>query len=283
LEPPTWGWAAHPLLDGDRLICMVGGSNCAIVAFNKATGREIWRALDAREIGYAPPQIRTLAGKRQLVIWHPDAVAGLEPETGNVLWTQKYPVTGKPQRPEVTIATPRISGDRIFLTSFYHGSQLLEITNHPFGARIVWDRHSTSQSGFDQGLHSVITTPVWNGEYIYGICGGGELRCLDARTGDRLWESDAAVGGAPGLFASAFFVQQEDRVFIWNDHGELILGRLTPEGFGQISKAKLLDTSENTRGRDILWCHPAYANRRVYVHNGKEMICVELAAGAHSG
>ena len=282
-DPPTWGWAAHPLLDGDRLICMVGGSNSAVVAFNKDTGAEIWRALTAPEIGYAPPQIHVLAGKRQLVIWHPDAVAGLDPESGTVLWTQKYPVTGKPKRPEVTIATPRINGDRIFITSFYHGALLLEVTNNPFGARIVWDRHSTSQSEFDQGLHTTMTTPVWNGDYIYGLCGGGELRCLDAKTGDRLWESEAAVGGEPGLFATAFFVQQADRVFVWNDHGELILGRLTPKGFDQISKAKLLDTSENTRGRDILWCHPAYANRRLYVHNGKEIICVELAARAGSG
>jgi len=109
------------------------------------------------------------------------------------------------------------------------------------------------------------------------LCGEGELRCLDAKTGDRLWESDAVAGKA-GPFATVFFVQQADRVFVWNDQGELILGRLTPKGFDQISRAKLLETSENTRGRDIVWCHPAFANRRAYVHNGKELICVELAA-----
>jgi len=245
----------------------------------KDTGKEIWRALTAPEIGYAPPVIQTIAGKRQLVIWHPDALAGLEPETGKVLWTHKYPITGKPQRPEVTIATPRVAGDRIFVTSFYHGSALLEITNNPFGARVVWDRHSTNQSSFTEGLHTTMTTPFWKGDYIYGLCGEGELRCLDAKTGDRVWESDAVCGTA-GPFATVFFVQQADRVFVWNDQGELILGRITPKGFEQISKAKLLETSENTRGRDIVWCHPAFANRRAYVHNGKELICVELGAGA---
>jgi len=60
------------------------------------------------------------------------------------------------------------------------------------------------------------------------------------------------------------------------DQGELILGKLSPKGFDVISRAKLLDTSENTRGRNLLWCHPAFANRRAYVHNGKEMICIEL-------
>src|SRR5690348_8936887 len=32
-KPPAWGWSAHPLLDEDRLICLVGGSNTAVVAF----------------------------------------------------------------------------------------------------------------------------------------------------------------------------------------------------------------------------------------------------------
>jgi outer membrane protein assembly factor BamB len=278
VDPPTWGYAAHPLLDGERLICLVGGTNSAVVAFDKNTGKELWRALTAPEIGYAPPMIHTLAGKRQVVVWHPDALAGLDPETGTVLWTQKYPVEGKHQRPEVTIASPQINANRIFVTSFYHGALMVEVTNNPFGARVVWDRHSTSESGFNAGLHTVMSTPVWRGDYIYGICGHGELRCLDAATGDRLWESDAAVGGKLGLFGTAFFVQQENRFFVWNDQGELLIGRLTPKGFDQISRAKLLETSENTRGRDIVWCHPAFANRRAYMHNGKELICVELGA-----
>jgi len=106
----------------------------------------------------------------------------------------------------------------------------------------------------------------------------GELRCLDARTGERVWESDAAVGGKTGNFATAFLVEHQDRLFIWNDQGELILARLTPKGFDEISRAKLLETSENTRGRDIVWCHPAFANRCAYVHNGKDLICVSLAS-----
>ena len=125
---------------------------------------------------------------------------GLSPK--RAIWSQKYPATGKPQRPEVTIAIPRISGDRIFVSSFYHGALMVEVTNSPIGSRIAWDRHSTNQNNFEQGLHTTMTTPVWKGDYIYGLCGGGELRCLDAKTGDSLWENNAAVGGEPGLFAA---------------------------------------------------------------------------------
>jgi len=276
-DPPTWGFAAHPLLDGDRLICLVGGTNSAVVAFNKDTGKEVWRALTTKEIGYAPPVIQTIAGQRQLIIWHPDGLAGLDPQTGKIFWTHKYPVEGKPQRPEVSIATPKVKENRIFVTSFYHGALMLEVTNHPFGAKVIWDQHSTSQSTFDAGLHTVMSTPVWQDQHLYGICGYGELRCLEAATGERVWESDGAMGGKTGLFGTAFLVQQEDRFFVWNDQGELILARLTPKGFEQISRAKLLETSENTRGRDIVWCYPAFANRCVFVHNGKELICVDLS------
>lgn len=276
-EPPLWGYAAHPLLDGDRLVCLVGGSNSVAVAFHKDTGKEIWRALSAHEIGYAAPVILETGGTRHLVIWHPDAISGLKPETGEVLWSQKYPVHEKPQRPEVTIAMPRVKGDQLVVSTFYHGALMLKVDSEPPGASIVWNKHSSSKSRINDGLHTVMSVPAWIGDHIYGICGFGELRCLDAKTGERVWESDAAMGGKLGNFANAFLVQHEDRVFVWNDQGELILGKVSPKGFDVISRARLLDTSENTRGRSLLWCHPAFANRRAYVHNGKEMICIELA------
>jgi outer membrane protein assembly factor BamB len=122
-----------------------------------------------------------------------------------------------------------------------------------------------------------MTTPVFKDGFIYGMCGEGELRCLDATTGDRQWETYALVGGKKARLANAFIVEQENRFWIWTDQGELILANLTPKGYEEISRAKLLDPQENTRGREVLWCHPAFANRSMYVHNGKELICVPLA------
>jgi outer membrane protein assembly factor BamB len=274
-EPPVWGYASHPLLDGDRLICMVGGSNSAVVAFHKETGREIWRALDAREIGYAPPTIATINGRRQVIIWHPDGVAGLAPETGRAIWTHPYPVGGKPQRPEVTIAMPRLNGTQLFLSSFYQGSMLLELGGEQ--PAVVWNRRSKRKSEFEEGLHTTMCTPVLRGGHLYGVCGFGELRCLDLATGDRKWETFAATEGKKSLFGQVFIVEQDGRYWLWNDQGELILARFNPQGYEELSRAKLLPTIEHTRGRDVLWCHPAFANRRAYVHNGQELLCVSLA------
>jgi outer membrane protein assembly factor BamB len=276
-KPPIWGWAAHPLLDGDRLICLVGGSNSAVVAFQKDSGKELWRVLSAVEIGYAPPVIYTIHGQRQLIIWHPDAVTGLDPTNGKILWSQHYPVGGEPKRPEVTIAMPRADGDKLFLTCFYQGSMLLEIT--PTGPQILWNRRSTSDEVMNDGLHTVLGTPVLRDGYIYGVCGFGELRCLNEANGDRLWETYAATGGHKAFFGNAFLTQHDDRTFVWNDQGELIIAKLKPTGYEELSRAKLLEPLEKTRGRTVTWCHPAYANRCVYVHNGKELICARLAAG----
>lgn len=274
-EVQAWGWAAHPLLHEGQLVCLVGGTNSAVVSFDAATGRERWRALTTRETGYAPPMLYDIAGKPTLVVWHPEGVAGLDPADGRVRWQQAYPIVGRHQRPEVTIATPRFDGRRLFLSSFYHGATLLEPSAD--SVRVLWNRKSTRQSEFNEGLHTTMCTPVMKGGYIYGVCGLGELRCLGVAMGDRRWESLEAVGGEPGLFAHAFLVEQGDRTWLWNDHGELILSRLGPEGYRELGRKKLLETVENTRGRDVLWCHPAFAGRRMYVHNGRELICVNLA------
>src|SRR5439155_6127830 len=65
----SWGFVAHPLLDGDRLICVVGGPGTTVVAFHKDTGKELWRSLSTKQAGYCPPMIYQAGGKRQLIIW----------------------------------------------------------------------------------------------------------------------------------------------------------------------------------------------------------------------
>jgi len=64
---------------------------------------------------------------------------------------------------------------------------------------------------------------------------------------------------------------------MWNDQSEFLLAKSTPRGYEELSRAKLLPTIEKTRGRDVLWCHPAFANRCANVHNGRELIYVSLA------
>ncbi|MFG0331913.1 MAG: PQQ-binding-like beta-propeller repeat protein, partial [Maioricimonas sp. JB049] len=87
-KAPYWGVSAHPLVDGDKLICLVGGEGSAVVAFDKKTGQELWKSLTAADAGYCPPSIIEAGGKRQLIIWLPETINGLNPETGAPYWSQ---------------------------------------------------------------------------------------------------------------------------------------------------------------------------------------------------
>jgi hypothetical protein len=89
IETPLWGFAAHPLIDGQKLICLVGGEGSTAVAFDKDSGQEIWRALKAKEPGYCPPMIYEAGGKRQLIIWHPESINSLDPATGKLYWSDR--------------------------------------------------------------------------------------------------------------------------------------------------------------------------------------------------
>src|ERR1043166_7583703 len=73
-----WGFSGHPLLDGDRLICLVGGKGSIVVAFDKDKGTEIWKALNAAQPGYDPPTLIEHEGKRMLVIRSEERRVGKE-------------------------------------------------------------------------------------------------------------------------------------------------------------------------------------------------------------
>jgi outer membrane protein assembly factor BamB len=270
----NWGFAAHPLLDGERLICVVGGKN-VVVAFHKDTGKELWRALSAQNHGYCPPMIYEAGGTRQLIIWHPEAVASLEPETGKVFWSQPFRV-----KADITIATPRKLGDLLFVSAFYSGSMMLALDPLQPTAKVLWKRKGASElPGRTDGLHSLMCTPFLKDGYIYGICSYGHLRCLEADTGKRLWESLQPTTGAEVRWGNAFIVGHEDRFFLFNERGDLISARLTPQGYEELSRAHILEPSNRFPGRMVVWSHPAFANRRMYARNDKEIVCVSLAEG----
>src|SRR5437764_13012516 len=66
-EPAVWGYAASPLIDGDLLYTLAGGEGSAVVALNKETGKEVWKALTTEDVGYSPPMIYKAGGKRQVI------------------------------------------------------------------------------------------------------------------------------------------------------------------------------------------------------------------------
>lgn len=274
---PTWGFASHPLIDGDKLLLFVGGANSAVVALDKTTGRELWRALSAtggHGPGYGPPMIYQVGSTRQLVAWLPDGVNALDPETGKVLWS--HPFSSKEG---LTAPTPRLSGDRLFLTSFYDGPCLLKLDQQQPGATELWRGKGKSERLTD-GLHSIMPTPFIVDGHIYGVCSYGQLRCVKVETGERVWEDLTATGADKARnarWANAFLVAHRDRFFIANEQGDLLISKLTPQGYQELSRAPLIKPTGNAGGRAIVWSHPAFAHRHVYARNDEEIVSVSLA------
>jgi outer membrane protein assembly factor BamB len=282
----VWGFAASPLLDGDKLICLVGGKGSVVVAFDKNTGRELWKnlSMETKDPGYCPPMIYTVGKTRQLIIWHPESVNGLDPETGKVHWSHEWDI-----KANLTIPTPRLSGNRLFLTSFYNGALLLEL-NEGSAPKVVWQSKGRGERpNQTDALHSIMPTPFLVGEYVYGVCSYGELRCLELATGKRVWSDTKATGPYKQLerWANAFLVPQGDRWFLFNEKGDLIIARLTPKGYEEIDRAHILDPTAPLSGggpgmpvRKVVWSHPAFANKAVYARNDKEIVAVSLAEEA---
>lgn len=275
---PVWGFASHPLVDGNKLICFVGGADTAVVAFDLATGKELWRALSAsgpHGPGYSPPVIYDAAGVRQLIAWLPDAVNGLDPETGKVLWSKSFTV-----KEGLTAPMARKAGDQLFVTAFYDGPLMLKLDGDKPGATELWRGKGKNERQTD-GLHSIMPTPFIVDGHIFGVCSYGQLRCLKADSGQRIWENLTATGADKARnarWANAFLIQHQDRFFIANEQGELILAKLTPQGYDELSRAKLLEPTGQAGGRQIVWSHPAFAHRCVFARNDKEIVCVSLAA-----
>jgi outer membrane protein assembly factor BamB len=274
---PVWGYAASPLLDGDVLFCQVGGEGAAVVALNKDTGATVWKALDTSEVGYSPPMIYEVAGKRQLIVWLSESLNALDPATGKVLWTLQYPAGRAPQRPAVNIIPVRRDGDRLFLSTFYHGPMMVKLDPDKPGASVLWKGSSNNPEKPD-GMHLLMAAPILKDGYVYGVSAMGEMFCQNADTGKKVWESLTAVGGAKGDCATAFLVPQGNRYVIFNDQGDLILAELSPTGYKEIDRTNILQPVQAARGRHVVWSHPAFAHRCVFARNDKEIVCVSLAA-----
>jgi hypothetical protein len=154
---------------------------------------------------------------------------------------------------------------------------LLKLRQDTPAVDVLWRRAGADEQHTDS-LHCMISTPVMDGANIYGVDSYGELRCLDASNGNRVWEDQTAT--PRNRWSNIHIVRNAERYFMFNESGDLIIAKLSPQGFQQISRAHLIDpTTEQLRRRDgVTWSHPAYADRHVFARSDKEIVCASLEA-----
>ena len=276
INMPTWGIASAPIVEGDHLIVQIGAKpNACIVAFDRKTGEEKWKALDDNA-SYSAPIVITQAGERVLVCWTSTNVVALSPQTGALHWLYTFAAEGVIS----AIATPTFYRNELFVAQFQRGALLLKLSPDALEVELGWYRTGKNEQNTD-AIHPAMSTPVRIGDYIYGVDSYGELRCLDAGNGDRIWEDLSAVRKA--RWSTIHFVRHpvsaNNRVWMFNEHGELLITELSPEGLNIISRAKLIEPTRdqlNRRG-GVTWAHPAFAYKHVFARNDKELVCANLA------
>jgi outer membrane protein assembly factor BamB len=253
----TWGMSASPLIYQDLVIVNVGvqtqgAPNGTLVAFERASGKIRW-SVGRSNAGYSSPQISTIAGKEQLVLFDGEGIAGYDPaEQGKQLWRFDWE-----PNPPVNVAQPLVVGDnRVFISSNYGmGCALLEVTETggAWSVKKVWK---------NKNMQCKFTNPVHYQGHVYGLHNNA-LVCLDVQTGERKWTGSEYGNGQLLLCRDLLIIQSEDGPVVLvqaNPLEERQLGRVTP-------------FTKRT------WNVPAMADGKLYVRNNREMACYELASG----
>ncbi|MGL6094764.1 MAG: PQQ-binding-like beta-propeller repeat protein, partial [Fimbriiglobus sp.] len=226
------------------------------------------------EPGYCAPTITRAGGVDQLLIWHSKAVVGLNPVTGEKYWSV-------PLAPNygMAIMAPRRSGDLLFAGGIVGKAVAIKLAADKPDAEEVW-----RATGKD-AVYPVNATPHIVDGVLYGVDQPGMLRAVEVATGKRLWATFKPVFGEEkdddfrgGGSGTAFLVRNGGRFFLFTETGHLVIAKLSPEKYEEIDRAKLVEPTGEAFGRKVVWSHPAFADRAVFVRNDKEIACFSLAA-----
>jgi outer membrane protein assembly factor BamB len=273
IRMPLWGIAAAPVVEGELLIVQIGGQGEAcLCAFDKKSGQPRWQAL-GDVASYAAPIVIEQAGQRVLVCHTGDRVVGVDARSGRLFWSHPIPWQSWP----IGIPTPVVHGDLLLISDAHQGAFLFRLGQAKPEVTLLWNRRRQDAPD-KKALHCLNSTPMIHAEHIYGADQRGVLRCLRLSTGEQLWEDKTAT--TEGNFATIHLVRNGDRTWLFTERGELIVARLTPQGFEPLSRAKLIEpTLEQARLRGgVAWSHPAFAYRHVFARNDKELVCADLSA-----
>ena len=261
-----WGYAAHPVIDGKKLITLAGGEGSHAVALDKTTGAEIWKSQSQKEQGYSPPTIIEAGGKRQLIVTGPTAIRSLDPETGKRYWSEAYEATMGS-----VIMTPIVYKEYLYLGGYQSKNILLKLDKDKPAATTEWKDKPKA------GIAAVNVQPFLQDDAMYGFDDNGTMYAVELPSGKRLWESTALVGDAKGS-ETAFLVKNGDRFFSFTERGDLVICKLSKEKYKEVDRAKEIMAPTNLAfKRKVVWCAPAFAHKRMYVRNDKEIACFDLA------
>jgi outer membrane protein assembly factor BamB len=276
-----FGVGTTPVIDGDLLIVMVGGSpdgsdprefldlkgnGSAIVAFDKKTGKVRYKISDELA-GYSSPVLATIDGRRLCLAFCRAGLLAFEPQTGKIDFHFPYRC---PDIESVNASNPVVVGDRVLLSECYGpGSVLLKLA--PGKADVLWS--DAKKAPAQKSLMCHWMTPIYHDGYVYGSSGRhtrfAELRCVELATGKVMWSE-------PDLTRSSLLMVDGHFVCLSED-GTLRLLKVNPHKFELVSEVKLMDPETKLALLDYpCWAAPALSHGLLYVRGEDRLVCLEL-------
>jgi outer membrane protein assembly factor BamB len=270
-----WMWSESPLVDGDRLVFTPGARDAALVAVDKATGRDVWRAsipdlgpAGKDGAGYSSIVVSNGAGVKQYVQLLGRGLVGIRASDGKHLWGYNRVANGV-----ANISTPIARANWVFASTGYQtGSVLLELQPSSGGvaARELYFLDSKTLQNHHGGL-------VLVGNHLYAGHGHnkGFPICVDFITGKVAWGGDIRNAGN----GSAAVMYADGRLYFRYENGVVVLIEATPTGYAEKGSFTIPDV------RDPSWAHLSIADGRLYVREQDSLYCYDIrqAKSASSG
>jgi outer membrane protein assembly factor BamB len=305
-----FGVGCTPILEGDKLIVLVGGQpESGVVAFDAATGKTIWAAVgkstwngvatgwpapreyewtgDEMLVSYSSPIVATIHGKRHLLCLMRQGLVSLDPSDGSTNF--RYWFCSRTYE-SVNAARPVVIDDQILLSAAYRvGSVLLQVAPDGKSLQEVWKD--------ERNLLAHWSTPIHVDGTIYGFSGRheeeGELRCLDLETGNVVWQTNGFAGDTSELaqdratgrvinratgetipfpfYGRGSKTQVEDKFIVLGERGTLALVKVNPTRWEELSRTSYEQISYPA------WTAPVLSRKRLYLRDEDSLLCLDLA------
>lgn len=245
---PSFGFVSSPLVDGAHVYVQAGAS---FVKLDKQTGATVWRALQDNGgmmgSAFSSPMKVTIAGQPQFVVQTRERLAGVDPETGNELWSQRIEAFRG-----MNILTPVVVGDAIFTSTYGGKSWLFDLgrsndATSPGRGYTITERWQNKTQGY-------MSTPVVIDGHVYLHLRNQRFTCIELATGKERWTTQPF-----GKYWS--LVAQGRKILALDERGDLLLINATPEKFDLLSQRHVSDSPT--------WAHLAIAQNELFIRDLK--------------
>lgn len=244
-----WGMTGSPLVYDDLVVINPGGPNQqGLMAFDRVTGQPKWHA-GVDPASYCAPQLSTVDGVRQILLFDGVGIAGHDPKDGRELW--KFPWTNDPK---VNASQPFVpEPNQVLISNGYGvGSALLQVSHKQQNWTVtpLWDTKK---------LRLKFNSGVLQDHLVYGL-DEGILACFDLQENRLKWKG--------GRYSFGQVLLVGDWLVVLAETGEVALVKAVPDAFTEVTRFQAINGKT--------WNNHAIWKGLLLVRNGDEAACYDL-------